>query len=175
MYGFVKHSKGTVELDSAPGRGTTVTMRLPRWREAEATTSGSETATPPTLPRHLKVLLVEDEPEVRKVIGTFLDGLGVRFTTAVDGEQALAWLEADGDADLLLTDIALGPGMRGTDLAQRAQQRDPDLAVLLMSGFALELLDPDADQPLPWELLRKPCTREELAAALARALSVPGR
>jgi PAS domain S-box-containing protein len=175
VYGFVKQSRGTVELDSAPGRGTTVTMRLPRWRDTEAATSGGEAAPAPPLPRHLKVLLVEDEPEVRKVIGTFLDGLGVKFTTAVDGEQALAWLEADGDVDLLLTDIALGPGMRGTDLAQRAQQRDPDLTVLLMSGFAPELLEPDADQPLPWELLRKPCTREELAAALARALSLSGR
>jgi PAS domain S-box-containing protein len=175
VYGFVTQSKGRVELDSAPGRGTTVTMRLPRWREVEAAPGAADAAAPTALPRHLKVLLVEDEPEVRKVIGTFLDGLGVRFTTAVDGEQALAWLEADGDVDLLLTDIALGPGMRGTDLALSAQQRDPDLAVLLMSGFAPELLEPDADQPLPWELLRKPCTREELAAALARALSAPGR
>jgi len=171
VYGFVTQSKGTVELDSAPGHGTTVTMRLPRWREIEAPAGGGDAAAPAALPRHLRVLLVEDEPEVRKVIGTFLDGLGVKFTTAVDGEQALAWLESDGDVDLLLTDIALGPGMRGTDLARSAQQRDPDLAVLLMSGFAPELLDPDADQPLPWELLRKPCTREELAAALARALS----
>jgi PAS domain S-box-containing protein len=169
VYGFVKQSKGTVTLDSEPGRGTTVTLRLPRWRDSEAPRTG-DAAAPAALPRHLKVLLVEDEPEVRKVIGTFLDGLGVRFHTAVDGEQALAWLEADGDVDLLLTDIALGPGMRGTDLARNAQARDPDLKVLLMSGFAPELLDPDADQPLPWELLRKPCTREELSAALARAL-----
>jgi len=171
VYGFVRQSKGTVELDSAPGRGTTVTMRLPRWREADAAAGAGDIAPPPAPPRHLKVLLVEDEPEVRKVIGTFLDALGVKFTTAVDGEQALAWLEADGDVDLLLTDIALGPGMRGTDLARSAQRRDPDLPVLLMSGFAPELIDPGADQPLPWELLRKPCTREDLAAALARALS----
>ena len=173
VYGFVTQSKGTVELDSAPGRGTTVTMRLPQWRETEAEAASGTTmsVTTPSLPRHLKVLLVEDEPEVRKVIGTFLDTLGVRFTSAVDGEHALAWLESDGDVDLLLTDIALGPGMRGTDLAQVAQQRDPDLAVLLMSGFAPELLDPDAELPLPWELLRKPCTREDLAAALARALA----
>jgi len=174
VYGFVKQSKGTVELDSAPGRGTTVTMQLPRWREVDVAAASVDPGAPPALPRHLKVLMVEDEPEVRKVIGTFLSNLGVSFTTAVDGEQALAWLESDGDVDLLLTDIALGPGMRGTDLARSAQERDPDLAVLLMSGFAPELLDPEADQPLPWELLRKPCTREELAAALARALAVPG-
>jgi PAS domain S-box-containing protein len=172
VYGFVTQSRGTVELDSAPGRGTTVTMHLPRWRDTEAAAGGPDAAAPAALPRHLKVLLVEDEPEVRKVIGTFLTGLGVGFTSAVDGEQALAWLESGGDVDLLLTDIALGPGMRGTDLARLAQQRDPDLAVLLMSGFAPELLDPGADQPLPWELLQKPCTREELAAALARALAM---
>jgi hypothetical protein len=63
--------------------------------------------------------------------------------------------------------------MRGTELARLAQQRDPDLAVLLMSGFAPELLEADHEQPLPWELLRKPCTREELAAALARSLAMP--
>ena len=173
VYGFVTQSKGAVELDSAPGRGTTVTMRLPRWRDAEAPADGGDAVAPAALPRHLKLLLVEDEPEVRKVIGTFLGALGVQFTSAVDGEQALAWLESDGDVDLLLTDIALGPGMRGTELARQAQQRDPDLAVLLMSGFAPELLEADAAQPLPWELLRKPCTREELAAALSRALSTP--
>jgi CheY-like chemotaxis protein len=174
VYGFVKQSKGTIDLDSAPGRGTTVTLHLPRWREAEAAAAASDTAGGTVLPRHLKLLLVEDEPEVRKVIGNFLTTLGIKFTSATDGEQALAWLDSDGDIDLLLSDIALGPGMRGTELARLAQQRDPDLAVLLMSGFAPELLEADADQPLPWELLRKPCTRNELAAALARALAVPG-
>ena len=170
VYGFVKQSKGTVELDSTPGRGTTVTMRLPRWHDTEAPTTVHDAAAGAPLPRHLKVLLVEDEPEVRKVIGTFLTDLGVVYTDVVDGEQALAWLEADGDVDLLLSDVALGPGMRGTDLARSARQRDPDLAVLLMSGFAPELIDADAE-PLPWELLPKPCTREDLAAALARALA----
>jgi len=171
VYGFVKQSKGTVELDSEPGRGTKVTLWLPRWSSTDASAVLAD-APAPELPRHLKVLLVEDEPEVRKVIGTFLTTLGARFTTTPDGEQALAWLESDGDVDLLLSDILLGPGMRGTELARLAQQRDPDLAVLLMSGFTPDLLDADNEQPLPWELLRKPCTREELAAALARALAM---
>ena len=175
VYGFVKQSKGTVEIDTAPGRGTTVTLQLPRWQPADAGGAGGEAAAGAELPRHLRVLMVEDEPEVRKVLGTFLTQLGIGFATAADGEQAMAWLESDGDLDLLLTDIALGPGMRGTDLAQRAQQRDPDLAVLLMSGFASELQDAGSEQPLPWELLRKPCTPEELAAALARALATAAR
>jgi signal transduction histidine kinase/CheY-like chemotaxis protein len=175
VYGFVKQSKGAVELHSEPGRGTKVTLQMPRWREVDGTASNVDASTPAVLPRHLKVLLVEDEPEVRKVIGTFLSALDVAFITAADGEQALAWLHNDGDVDLLLSDIALGPGMRGTDLARLAQERDPDLAVLLMSGFASEMLEAEGDQPLPWELLRKPCTREELASALARALAPGGR
>ena len=72
--------------------------------------------------------------------------------------------------DLLLTDIALGAGMRGTELASRVQERYPEIAVLLMSGFSTELLDADRDSPSSWELLPKPCTREELGQAIARAL-----
>jgi CheY-like chemotaxis protein len=171
VYGFVKQSKGSVEIDTAPGRGTAVILHLPRWRSTEADADTADTGSRAALPRHLKVLLVEDEPEVRKVIGTFLEALGVKFTVAPNGEHALAWLKNDGDVDLLLTDIALGPGLRGTDLARLAKEHDPDLAVLLMSGFAAEVLEAEGEQALPWELLRKPCSREELAAALARALA----
>jgi PAS domain S-box-containing protein len=171
VYGFVKQSKGSVEIDTAPGRGTAVILHLPRWRGAEADADTADPGARAALPRHLKVLLVEDEPEVRKVIGTFLEALGVKFTVAPDGERALAWLKADGDVDLLLTDVALGPGLRGTDLARLAKEHDPDLAVLLMSGFAAELLEAEGEQALPWEFLRKPCSRDELAAALARALA----
>ena len=70
-----------------------------------------------------------------------------------------------------MTDVALGAGMRGTELARRAQQHDARLAVLLMSGFAPELLEPERDEPLGWELLRKPYTRDELARSLARVLA----
>jgi hypothetical protein len=60
--------------------------------------------------------------------------------------------------------------MRGTRLAALAQQRFPNLAILLMSGFSAELLDADRESPPSWELLRKPCSREELSHAMARAL-----
>ena len=73
--------------------------------------------------------------------------------------------------DLLLSDIALGPGIRGTELAARVQKRFPTTAVVLMSGFSAELLEADSGSPPEWELLRKPCSREELGAALARVLA----
>ena len=92
---------------------------------------------------------------------------------ASSGEQALLALGPSATFDLLLTDIALGAGMRGTQLAALAQQRFPKLAVLLMSGFSSELLDADHDSPPTWELLRKPCSRDELARAVALVVGSP--
>ena len=68
---------------------------------------------------------------------------------------------------MLLTDIALGAGMRGTQLAALAQKRFPTMSVLLMSGFSSELLEADRDSPPTWDLLRKPYSRDELARAIA--------
>ena len=117
-------------------------------------------------------MLVEDDMEVRKVVETFLTTLGCNVVTAATAEQALSALEAGaGPFDLLLSDIALGPGMRGTRLAAQVQQRFPRLAVLLMSGFSAELLDADREVPQSWELLRKPYSRGELAQAMAKVLA----
>ncbi len=96
---------------------------------------------------------------------------------AIDGRErrtALLALEPDAAFDLLLSDIELGPGIHGTELAKRAQERFPKLAILLMSGFSAELLDADRDSPPSWELLRKPYSREELASAIARVLGSLG-
>ena len=93
------------------------------------------------------------------------------MTATATAEQALTALDAHaGPFDLLLSDIALGAGMRGTRLATEVQRRYPQLAVLLMSGFSAELLDADREVPPSWELLRKPCTRSELAQAMAKVL-----
>jgi len=62
--------------------------------------------------------------------------------------------------------------MRGSELAARVQEQRPDVAVVLMSGYSAELLEADSGSPPAWELLRKPCSREELGAALARVLDV---
>ena len=170
VYGFVKQSKGAVALDSVLGTGTTLTLYLPRpWVPAPERDGPAEPAQ--TLPAGLKVLLVEDDAEVREVVRNFLLALSCRVTSAASGEQALLELSADAEFDLLLSDIALGAGMRGTRLAALAQARLPRLAVLLMSGYSAELLDADRDSPLSWELLRKPYSRAELAAAMARLMA----
>jgi len=167
VYGFAKQSRGAVLLDSAPGEGTTVSLLLPcpvgtvRADGAQATAGGP-------LPAGLRVLLVEDEPEVRAVVSGFLQVLGCRVQAVASAEQALVELQADAGYGLLLSDIALGAGLRGTQLAAQAQQLQPSLAVLLMSGYSSELLD--ADEASAWELLRKPFAREELARAMSRLM-----
>jgi PAS domain S-box-containing protein len=173
VYGFVRQSHGAVALESSPGAGTTVTLYLPRSQAAPAEAPADDAFAPaPALPPGLNVLLVEDDAEVREVVRGFLLGLQCRVTLAASGEQALSALQPQAGFDLLLSDIALGAGMRGTRLAALAQQRQPRLAVLLMSGYSAELLDADREAPLDWELLPKPFSREELAAAIAGLMAV---
>jgi len=166
VYGFVKQSKGAVSIESRAGVGTTLTLYIPRPRIADTPAEGDAPASQ-VVPRGLRVLLVEDEPEVRAVLHNFLATLGCKVTVAPSGEQALLLLGPSAGFDLLLTDIALGAGMRGTRLAALAQERFPALAVLLMSGFSAELIEADRDAPPTWDLLPKPCSRDELARAIA--------
>ncbi len=172
VYGFVKQSKGAIVIASAPGAGTTLTLYIPSpWIAAAPAQEGR--AANQVVPEGLKVLLVEDDAEVLTVVRTFLATMRCNVTVAASGEQALLVLASAAGFDLLLTDIALGPGMRGTQLAAQAQQRFPKLAVLLMSGFSADLLAADRDSPPSWELLRKPYSRDDLARAIARVVSPP--
>jgi CheY-like chemotaxis protein len=173
VYGFVKQSKGALRVDSTPGAGTTITLYLPAYESVAM--EGDKSLAPQAIPVDLGVLLVEDDAEVRAVIRRFLDGFGCRVTEADSAEQALLLLSPTQNFELLLTDIALGAGMRGTELAARFRQASPATAILLMSGFSSELLNADRDSPTTWELLRKPCSRQELAGAIANALSASGK
>lgn len=173
VYGFAKQSKGTVAIRSMLGQGTSVALYIPT---AESGTAGSAEAKAVVarLPMGLRVLMVEDDAEVRVVAKNFLDTLGCTTTVCINAEEAMPLLVDGAPFDVLLSDISLGAGKRGTDLAAAAQKRLPDLAVLLMSGYSQELLDADAAAPPSWELLRKPYSREELKAALTRAFDNKG-
>ena len=168
VYGFVRQSNGAVEIDSTIGAGTTVTLYIPV--AGVAPSEDDDAVTGGEVPKGLRVLLVEDDAEVRQVARRFLDGFGCKVTECATAEPARARLESGEEYDLLLSDIALGAGIRGTELAAWAQERHPAMGVLLVSGFSKELVDADRDSPPGWELLGKPYTREELATAIARAV-----
>jgi PAS domain S-box-containing protein len=161
VHGFAHQSRGAVALDSRPGQGTTVTLYLPSpaaaGPEAAATASPAASA---AVPAGLSVLLVEDEPEVLRVVQAFLQAWGCRVATASHAQAALDALARER-FDLLLSDVVLGPGARGTELAARARVLQPGMPVLLMSGYAA-----DVEAPAGVPLLRKPFTREQLGQAV---------
>ncbi len=170
VYGFAKQSKGTVAITTQPGAGTTVTLFIPSALEQPPMQADTAEAAG-TIPAGLSVLMVEDDAEVRAVVAAFLAALGCRTTPCNSAEDALIVLSRDTNFDVLLSDISLGAGMRGTELAAIAQRQLPRLAILLMSGYSAELLEADSSSPASWELLRKPYSREELRNALARVLA----
>ncbi len=166
VHGFAHQSGGAVALRSAPGAGTTVTLYLPAAAATVQTSVEAPASHDAALPHDLSVLLVEDEPDVLRVVQAFLAGWGCRVHACSHAQAALDALAQGERFDLLLSDVALGPGLRGTELAQRARALWPQLPVLLMSGYVAE-----ADAPADVPLLRKPFTREQLAQAMAGVLS----
>jgi signal transduction histidine kinase len=170
VFGFMDQSQGAVALDSTLGVGTTITLYLPQHVDAEV--ERGDVATQTSVPRGLRVLLVEDDAEVRAVAQSFLAAADCEATACASGEEAIALpallvaREGRPPFDLLLTDIGLGNGMRGTELAQKVQRLAPAMPVLLVSGYSDEQLE----APVAWPLLHKPYGRAELAQAIAHAL-----
>jgi CheY-like chemotaxis protein len=164
VYGFVHQSQGTVDLDSRVGEGTVVTLNLPS-PAAPSASAGSAEAAASAVPNGLSVLLVEDEPEVLHVVQIFLAQWQCRVLACANAEAALAAVaDAGAHFDLLISDVMLGPGLRGDQLAERMRELRPAMPVLLMSGYAGEMPAP------PQPLLRKPFTREQLAEAVLRLI-----
>ena len=134
-YGLVKQSGGHITIDSEPGHGTTISVYLAAVDESTSPPpSHSESEPLPT--GHEMVLLVEDEPTVRKMAADVLRRQGYDVLEAANGHEALNVTEAGtgGDVDLLVTDLVM-PLMGGGDLAERIQTRYPKATVIFTSGY----------------------------------------
>jgi nitrogen-specific signal transduction histidine kinase len=171
VYGFVRQSGGQLEVDSRLGYGTRIDLYLPA---AEAPEPAAEPAPRAGADRGREtVLVVEDEPEVRGIAIAFLRSLGYAVHAAADAREALELLRDQPEIGLMFSDVVLGSGMNGIELAQEALRLRPGLPVLLTSGYEREAAEGGADAP--FELLRKPYRREELAQALRLALERAGK
>jgi signal transduction histidine kinase len=132
-YGIVQRHNGRLEIDSAPGRGTTVTVTLPAMGTASPAPAPAASPALAT-PSHLRVLIVDDEPEVRSALADMLGIAGHTAFQAAGGREALAWLEAGQPVDLVLTDMGM-PGMMGSEVARAIRGRWPHLKIGLMTGW----------------------------------------
>jgi PAS domain S-box-containing protein len=163
VHGFVEQSGGGVEVDSEPGRGTRFTIRLPL---VDAPVEPREAARPVELTGEV-VLLVEDEDAVRAVTRRLLEQLGCEVLEASNARDALALAAArPGEIDVLLTDLRM-PSATGSELARRIAVAQPQVRVVLMSGYTADAALADVD------FLPKPFTRAELAERLRRDVEGP--
>jgi PAS domain S-box-containing protein len=162
-YGFAKQSGGGVVIQSQPGQGTTVLMALPL-THPEHDDEAPLDDTPLLLGGEL-VLLVEDEPNVRRVVRQQLIDLGYPVIEAENGAQAREMIEHIPDIAIVVSDIIMPGGINGRQLADWVKQHRPQLSILLMTGYADEDSEGASDLPL----LAKPFVRQDLARALQRA------
>jgi len=162
VYGMTKALGGLTRIESRPGEGTTVMLYLPRSTE-EATVSSGEEGIELESDRRLRILLVDDDPDVRDVAAGYLSALGHEAVVARGGNDALAKLAAASGFDLVVTDFAM-PGLSGVDLADKVSADHPQLRFLLITGFAEMATVPD-----DMKVLRKPFSQDDLKRAVAEA------
>jgi CheY-like chemotaxis protein len=174
VYGIVKRSQGFITVESAIGAGTEFEVYLPEVEGAAgsgveapgAESPGAETQPP----GEATILLVEDDPAARKLIGRLLEMRGYRVLTAEDGKSALEVHRGSAERiDLLVTDVVM-PGMTGPQLARLMAERRPGLPVLFLSGYPEDALGERGVLTEGTEFLGKPFNSQELARKVEETL-----
>jgi len=166
IYGFAKQSGGHVAIYSEVGRGTTVNLFLPATSQEQTASSDTEEEEI-SASKSEQILVVEDDPMVRRLTATRLDKLGYRVLVASDGPQAMETLKDNAAVDLVLSDIIMPGGMTGFDVADQALSINPKLKILLATGYAKGAVSQNGEaNRQDYRILRKPYGLNELAKAL---------
>jgi PAS domain S-box-containing protein len=173
VYGFVKQSDGRVEIDSEPGRGTTVRFHLPR-TAAEAVVEDVRPAEDEARGGDESSLVVDDDEAVRTGTVLLLESLGYEVVAAEDGPSALARLEESKKFDLLFTDVVMPGGMSGPQLAGKVKGLHPDIKIIFATGFGGRQAVVDEVNSHGAPVLRKPYHLSDLALAVRNALEGHG-
>jgi CheY-like chemotaxis protein len=169
VYGFIKQSRGHVHIYSEIGQGTTVELCLPH---SLVTVTQEEPAdeTPVLAKGSERILVVEDDEDLRDVLTSILRDQGYEVVEAENGKQAINHLKDDEKFDLLFTDVILPGGINGVEIAEEARRMQPDVKVLLTSGYAENetvqsgKLDPGVT------LVNKPYREKELLETVRKML-----
>jgi PAS domain S-box-containing protein len=165
VHGFTRQSGGGVALRSRAGNGTVVSLFFQR-AEAQPVSRDAKAARREAGPR-TDILLVEDDPSVLEVMQLILVDAGHRVVAARNGVDAMALLAGGITVDLLVSDVVMPGGMSGVELAREARRMHPNLGILLVSGYAADVLvrHGAADE---FDILHKPYAHSELLGRVAR-------
>ena len=170
VHGIVAQQKGWVEVDSEVGMGSTFRVYLPEIPPPAAAATPSESAEP--IPRGSgTLLLVEDEPTLRRVTGRTLRAQGYQVHEAGNGKEAMAlWRQHGPRVDLLLTDMVMPEGMTGLELAEQLQSLKPGLKAIIASGYGLEATPSSLKSERGIVYLAKPYAAEALITVVRDCL-----
>ncbi|MDB5599902.1 MAG: integral rane sensor hybrid histidine kinase [Xanthobacteraceae bacterium] len=169
VYGFVKQSSGHVKIYTEPNQGTSVKIYLPRFTGNDASPREAGEPVPTPNDGSITVLIVEDDPSVRRQSIEALQELGYSTIEADGGASALRLLDDDRHIDLLFTDVVM-PDMNGRKLADAALARRPDLKVLFTTGYTKNAIVHNAVLDQGVHLISKPFTLDQLARKLSDVL-----
>ncbi len=171
VYGFIKQSKGHIAIYSEVGQGTTVKMYF---RRSEAPAAAAAAPRRGPLPGGSeRILVVEDEAEVRAIVGEQLRSLGYDVSETGNAQDALAALDS-GRFDLVLTDVVMPGRLNGKGLSDEIERRWPGIRVVFMSGYSENALIQDGRLGRGVMLLPKPHLKADLAMIIRRALGGHG-
>jgi CheY-like chemotaxis protein len=168
VYSIVKSHRGTLHIESEPGRGTRVSLRIPACLEAVDLPKAPPEQTPGEAPRYLGVLLVDDDPLLQASTQLLLEFLGHTVKVVSSGEAAMAELQAGLPCDLVILDMNM-PGWGGAETLPRIRGFRPDLPVILATGRVDQIaLDLAAGHPHV-SLMAKPFALDDLRRGLEAA------
>ena len=169
VYGIVKQNHGVISVSSAPGKGTSFLICLPR-HVGKAEQMRQDGPAEPVARGQETILLVEDEPGVLRLVRKMLEGIGYRVLAAGTPVEAIRMAEKhSGDIHLLITDVIM-PEMNGRELAQKLMSLYPGLKSLFMSGYTADVIAHHGVLDEGTGFIQKPFSTQDLAAKIREAL-----